>query len=110
MYINVESVEIETNYGKKNQTNSHGRDRGASRKYLGSWTCSEEKDIKVRTAVAWQSLNKVNNIWKSDFAEKKRQKLFRATKETILLYRSGTRSLTKKEASVELIQECCKWW
>ena len=52
MYINVESVEIETNYGKKNQTNSHGRDRGASRKYLGSWTCSEEKDIKVRTAVA----------------------------------------------------------
>ena len=26
---------------------------------------------KVRTALAWQSLNKVNNIWKSDFAEKK---------------------------------------
>ena len=26
---------------------------------------------RVRTALAWQSLNKVNNIWKSDFAEKK---------------------------------------
>ena len=44
--------------------------RGASRKYLGSWACSKERDIKVRTALAWQSLNKVNNIWKSDFAEK----------------------------------------
>ena len=29
------------------------------------------KETKVRTALAWQSLNKVNNIWKSDFAEKK---------------------------------------
>ena len=72
MYINVESVETETTDGKKRQTNSCGRDRGASRKYLGRWTCSKEKDIKVRTAVAWQSLNKVNNIWKSDFAEKKK--------------------------------------
>ena len=64
---------------------------------------------KVRTALAWQSLNKVNNIWKSDFAEKKRRKLFRATKETILLYRSNTCSLTKREAWVELIQVCYKW-
>ena len=29
------------------------------------------KETKVRAALAWQSLNKVNNIWKSDFAEKK---------------------------------------
>ena len=29
------------------------------------------KESKVRTARAWQSLNEVNNIWKSDFAEKK---------------------------------------
>ena len=93
MYINVESVEIETTDGKRRQTNSCRRDRGPSRKYLDSWTCSEEKDIKVCPAVAWQSLNKVNNIWKSDFAEKKRRKLFRATKETILLYRSDTCSL-----------------
>ena len=32
---------------------------------------AKERDIKVRTALAWQSLNKVNNIWKSEFAEKK---------------------------------------
>lgn len=63
---------------KKRQTNRRGRDRGASRKYLGSWTCSEEKDIKVRTAVAWQSLNKVNNIWKSDFAEKKKAEVIQS--------------------------------
>ena len=29
------------------------------------------KETKVCTVLAWQSLNKVNNIWKSDFAEKK---------------------------------------
>ena len=104
MYINVESVEIETTDGKRRQTNSCRRDRGPSRKYLDSWTCSEEKDIKVCPAVAWQSLNKVNNIWKSDFAEKKGgsyseqlRRQFSFTGVTLALW-------------VKLIQECCKWW
>ena len=60
MYINVESVEIETIDGKKSKQTVV--DRGASRKYQGSWTCSKERNIKVRRALAWQSLTKVNNI------------------------------------------------
>ena len=104
MYINVESVEIETTDGKKRQTNSCRRDRGPSRKYLDSWTCSEEKDIKVCTAVAWQSLNKVNNIWKKDFAEKK------GGSYSEQLRRQFSFTGVPLALWVKLIQECCKWW
>ena len=31
-------------------------------KYLGSWICSKERDINVRKALAWQSLNKLKNV------------------------------------------------
>ena len=31
---------------------------------------SKERDINVRKALAWQSLNKMNNIWKSNLAKK----------------------------------------
>ena len=66
MYINVESVEIETIDGKKSKQTVVASKRQGSKPQIPG-----QLDIKVRTAVAWQSLNKVNNIWKSDFAEKK---------------------------------------
>ena len=62
-------------------------------KYLGSW-CNKERDIATRKALAWRSLNKMDNIWKSQIDEKLKIMLFRATTETILLYGSQTWSLT----------------
>ena len=70
MYINLESVEIETIDGKKSkQTVVEETGEQAA----NTWAAGHvlRKETKVRTALAWQSLNKVNNIWKSDFAEKK---------------------------------------
>ena len=66
-------------------------------KYLGSWVDSKERDINVRKAMAWQSLNKIGNIWKSNLAKKLKLQLFRATVESILLYGSSTWSLTETE-------------
>ena len=39
-------------------------------KYLGSWVCLKERDINVRKALAWQALNELKNIWKSNIADK----------------------------------------
>ena len=70
MYINVESVEIETIDGKKSkQTVVEETGEQAANTLAAGHVL--RKETKVRTALAWQSLNKVNNIWKSDFAEKK---------------------------------------
>ena len=66
-------------------------------KYLGSWACSKSVDIKVCKALAWQSLHKMRNIWKNNWANRLKLHLFRATVETILLYGSTSWSLTKRE-------------
>ena len=65
-------------------------------KYLGSW-CSKARDINTRKALAWRSLHKMDKIWKSQFDEKLKIMLFRATTESILLYGSQTWSLTCAE-------------
>ena len=66
-------------------------------KYLGSWVCSKERDINVRKALAWRSLNKLKLIWKSQLSRDIKLRLFRATTETILLYGCTSWSLTKQE-------------
>ncbi len=66
-------------------------------KYLGSWICSKERDINVRKALAWRSLHKMKQIWKSNMTRITKIRLFRATTESILLYGSGTWSPTKSE-------------
>ena len=66
-------------------------------KYLGSWICSKERDINVRKALAWQSLNKLKNIWRSTLDRRLKIQLFRATTESILLYGSTSWSLTKAQ-------------
>ena len=65
-------------------------------KYLGLW-CSKARDINTRKALAWCSLHKMDKIWKSQFDEKLKIMLFRATTESILLYDSQTWSLTYAE-------------
>ena len=65
-------------------------------KYIGSW-CDQSRDITTRKALAWQSLNKLTKIWKSNLAKSTKLKLFRATVETILLYGCSTWTLTQRE-------------
>ena len=65
-------------------------------KYLGSWVESTEKDIRVRKALAWQALNKMSSIWKSDMRRALKLRFFIATIESILLY--GCESWTLSEA------------
>ena len=65
-------------------------------KYLGSW-CDNARDISVRKALAWQALNKMHKVWKSDMDTWIKVRLFRATVESILMYGSQTWSLTKSE-------------
>ena len=76
-------------------------------KYLGSW-CNQDRDITTRKALAWQSLNQLTKIWKSNLDPKIKIQLFRATTETILIYGSPAWTLTKREekCSTALTLEC----
>ena len=88
MFFNVQQEDIETIDGKKIKQAIVEETGEQDFKYLGSWVCSNERDINVRKALAWQSLHKLKNIWKSNLASKIKLQLFRATAETILLYGS----------------------
>ena len=93
MYFNTDVVLIDTidgNHIKQAKTKSGDQDF----LYLGCY-CSQCRDIATRKALAWQSLNKLNNVWKSDLSNKRKVNLFRATTEMILLYGSPTWTLTK---------------
>ena len=48
-------------------------------KYLGSWVDATDKDISVRKALAWQSLNGMNKIWKSNLNTSLKVNFFIAT-------------------------------
>ena len=97
MYFNVEKEDIETIDGKKIKQAIIEQSGEQDFKYLGSWINSKERDISVRKALAWQSLNKMKNVWKSNLADSIKLQLFRATAETILLYGSTTWSLSKAD-------------
>lgn len=64
-------------------------------KYLGSWVESTEKDIRIRKALAWQALNKMNSIWNSNMSRNLKTRFFIATIESIFLY--GCESWTLNE-------------
>ena len=55
-------------------------------KYLGSWVDSTEKDVRIRKAQAWKSLNGMQKIWNSKMSRNLKIRLFVATIESILLY------------------------
>ena len=97
MFFNIQPEIIKTIDGKDIKQAIVEETGEQDFKYLGSWVCSKDRDISVRKALAWQSLNKMKNIWKSDLAKRLKLQLFRATAETILLYGSTTWSLTKTE-------------
>ena len=97
MFYNVTPDEIETINGKRIKQAIVEATGEQDFKYLGSWVDSKERDINVRKALAWQSLNKMNNIGKSNLANKVKMQLFRATVESIILYGSSMWSLTRSE-------------
>ena len=64
-------------------------------KYLGSWVERTEKDIDVRKALAWQALNGMVRIWKSNLSKDLKVRLFRGKVEARLLYGCEAWSLTE---------------
>ena len=97
MYFNVEKEDIETIDGKKIKQAIIEQSGEQDFKYLGSWINSKERDISVRKALAWEPLNTMKNVWKSNLADSIKLQLFRATAETVLLYGCTTWSLSKAD-------------
>ena len=64
-------------------------------KYLGSYIQSTEKYINIRLAKSWAALNEMNSIWKSRLPDKMKRNFFRVTVESMLIYGSGSWTLTK---------------
>ena len=64
-------------------------------KYLGAWTESTTKDIKVRKALAWSAGQKLSKVWESKLSRALKIRLFVATVESVLLYGSETWTMTK---------------
>ena len=54
--------------------------------YLGSLIGSTEKDIQIRIAKTWSSLNSMQEIWKSKMPDKLKRIFFRAAVESVLVY------------------------
>lgn len=89
LHCNVKKTKVMTfNHEQINITAKNGEQIEVVKdfKYLGSYTASTEKDLKVRKAQAWKALNKLHNIWKSNVHRKIKLKVFCALVESILLY------------------------
>lgn len=65
-------------------------------KYLGSWMDTSSKDLKIRKALTWVALNKMDKIWSSSLKRETKINLFRATGQYVLLYGSETWTINKK--------------
>ena len=94
MFYNTEPVEMTTIDGNEIKQAIVEATQEQDFNYLGSWVDSKERDISARKAMAWQALNKMNNIWKSNLSRTIKLLLFLATVVSILLYGSETWSLT----------------
>ena len=94
MFYNTEPVEMTTIDGNIIKQAIVEATQEQDFNYLGSWVDSKERDISSRKAKAWQALNKMDNIWKSQLSRTIKLLLFLATVVSILLYGSETWSLT----------------
>ena len=63
--------------------------------YLGSNISSTEKDVMIRIAKAWSTLNRLRTIWKSSLPDNTKRNFFRAVVESVLIYGSTAWTLTK---------------
>ena len=63
-------------------------------KYLGGYIASTEHDVNIRLGKAWDALNELGKIWKSNPPDDLKRNVFRAAVETVLLYGSVSWTLT----------------
>ena len=63
-------------------------------KYLGSYIASTEHDVNIRLGKAWDALDELDKIWKSNLPDNLKRNFFRAAVETVLLYGSVSWTLT----------------
>ena len=63
-------------------------------KDLGSYIASTERDVNIRLRKAWDALNELDKIWKSNLPDNLKRNFFRAAVETVLLYGSVSWTLT----------------
>ena len=68
--------------------------QGEDFKYLGSYIASTEHDVNIRLGKAWNALNELDKIWKSNLTDNLKRNFFRAAVETVLLYGSVSWTLT----------------
>ena len=54
--------------------------------YLGNKISSTEKDVKIRLGKAWNAIDKLSIIWKSDLSDEIKRNFFQAVDLSILLY------------------------
>jgi hypothetical protein len=54
--------------------------------YLGSWIRTTDRDIQARIHAAFNAVDKLWRIWRSNLAPDLKRQLFKATIETVLLY------------------------
>ncbi len=65
-------------------------------KYLGAWIASTRQDMHVRKGQAWQAINKLQKIWKSELPQQTKIKVFQTLVEPVLLYGYETWTLIKQ--------------
>ena len=63
-------------------------------KHLGSYIASTEHDVNIRLGKAWDALNELDKIWKSNLPDNLKRNFFRAAVETVLSYGSVSWTLT----------------
>ena len=64
---------------------------------LAHWIASTEHDIKIRRALAWNALDGMRKLWKSELKDERKRRLFVATVESVLLYGAETWTLTAQQ-------------
>ena len=53
-------------------------------KYLGNYNASTEHDVNIRLGKAWDALDELDKIWKSNLPDNLKRNFFRAAVETVL--------------------------
>ncbi|KAI8519362.1 hypothetical protein Bbelb_026190 [Branchiostoma belcheri] len=65
-------------------------------KYLGSYIMDSDRDFTTRKAFAWETCNRLDNIWCSSVSNDLKLQVFRTIVEPILLYGAETWTLTTR--------------
>ena len=63
-------------------------------KYLGSYIASTKHDVNIRLGKAWEALDELDKIWKSNLPDNLKRNFFPAAVETVLFYGPVSWTLT----------------